>query len=113
MSNVFRRSLIISKTSNVEVSILSCDDQIFTLSVKKDDMSWNIKKCYSEFVFFRKTILETASKFVNPFPLITDNKDIVNEMSVWLKECGDAMNFSTPLTVLFYGFLKVAEYSVK
>ena len=110
-----RRSVIVSRAvSGVDVTVLDYNRDIFTLHVKKDDYGWTIKKHRSEIIFFRNTVLETAQTLKNPFPIISkDNKDLIAEMSIWLKECGDALLYSSSQTSLFYSFLKANEYSVK
>lgn len=67
---------------------------------------WSIQKYYSELIFFRKTILEQSSKFTNQFPEFDGNKEIIGEMNLWLKECGEILAWSAPLMTLYYVFLK-------
>ena len=106
MATITRRSLV--------MSILGCEDKLFTISVKKDDHSWTVQKCYSEFVFFRATIFETAQKFTNHFPEWSDDlKEVITEMNDWIKECGEVLGMSATLNALYYGFVKVHEKTAR
>ena len=78
MASANKKSLIGSK-GTVDVSITKVDGKAFTIHVTKDDFSWEVVRYYSEFVFFRKTILEVANKLKNEFPKYTDdNKDMLD-----------------------------------
>lgn len=105
-----RRSVL--GASHVEVSATSYENNFFTLNVKKDDFNWSVKKRSSELIFFRNSILDVAARFNNSFPVLNEeNKELLSELSDWLRECADVMNYSSAHSGIFYTFLKVNEYA--
>lgn len=111
-----RRSIVISRTTFLDISGADYDGEIFTFSVKKDDFSWFIKKHYSELDFFRKTILEQSSKFSEKFPSpeeFSDHKEMLLEMTAWIKDCGEVLHSSAMLNQMFFAFLKVNDNALK
>ena len=106
-----RRSVI--GASHLEVSAINYENNFITLNVKKDDFNWSLKKQCSELIFFRNSILDVAIRFNNSFPILNeDNKEILSELSDWLKECADAMNYSSAHSGIFNSFVKVNEYTL-
>jgi len=114
MASTGKKSLLGAKNTSIDVSITKVEGQAFTIHVTKDDFSWEITKYYSEFVFFRNTILEVASKFENDFPKYTDDsKEMLGDMNAWFKECDEAIQFLSSVNTLFFQFVKASERNIK
>jgi hypothetical protein len=114
MANTGKKSILGSKNASVDVSITKVEGQAFTIHVTKEDFSWEITKYYSEFVFFRNTILEVATNFKNDFPKYTDdNKEMLADMNAWFKEGDEAIQFMPSVNSLFFTFVKATETNLK
>lgn len=113
MANSSKKSILGAKNTSVDVTITKIEGQTFTIQVTRDDVTWEVSKYYSEFVFFRNTILEIATKFQNDFPKYTDDsKELLGDMNAWFKECEETIQELHEVNTLFFAFVKATESNI-